>query len=46
MTLHEIERLENGQAQKASAEKDDLVRQNLRMECELRNAKADKDSSR
>jgi len=45
MTLHEIERLENGQAQKASAEKDDLVRQNLRMECELRNAKADKDSS-
>ena len=31
---------------KASAEKDDLVRQNLRMECELRTAMVDKDSYR
>ena len=39
MTMYQMDRLENGQAQKASAEKDDLVRQNLRMECELKSAK-------
>lgn len=39
MTRSELERLEAGQAQKASAEKDDLVRQNMRLEMEFAQAK-------
>lgn len=41
MTRSELERLEAGQAQKASAEKDDLVRQNMRQDAELKQAKRD-----
>jgi len=39
MTRSELERLESGQAQKASAEKDDLFRQNMRLQAELNQVK-------